>query len=628
MNIRGKVLSVIAFALLASAIANFFVLKILVFPTFLALEQQSAGRNIQRVIEAINSEIDDVDKTLWDYSSWDDSYKYAKGGDKAYPVSNLADETLRNLHLDIAEIYNWRKVKIFSVVFDREQNRTRRVDWTLGGLGENYPLLTHPDDSSKIAGVVLTPDGPALVASRPIVKSSGEGPSVGTFLFGRFVDDDLIAKLKEKIKVDFAVTLVDTLAEPASRAYQHILDTDESQFVEETDKDQLTAYSLIRDTQGKPLLLVSAKVKRDLSQIGQRVLVASVGGVAVTAIVIMAVLAVLLQWVLVGPLVRLTRQVVEIAADGALSRRVALPRRDEIGILGREFDRMLASLAEARNRLLEHSYHSGIAHMASGVLHNLRNQLMPAMTRVERLHEQITTRSTTQLDAAVAEFTSDRMAPERKGKIAAYITLSVQDLQHRQNRVADDLTAISQDLLRVEDVLGDLDRFSRIGNKIEAISLASCIQETLATVPSFPDLAVAIHVDPDIETQPAAASESFVLKHVLQNLFVNAIEAIAASGKAAGTIAVSASTRQLDGEAFIDLAIRDDGIGIAAEHLADIFKRGFSIKKESKRGAGLHWCANSVTAMNGKIFAESAGINQGATLHVLLKRADTSTNTA
>ncbi len=622
MNIRGKMLSVIAFALLATALANFFVLKLLVFPTFLDLEQQAAARNIQRVIEAINSEIDDVDKTLWDYSSWDDSYKYAEGDYDSYPDGNLAVETLQNLHLDIVEVYTRERKNLFAVVFDRGEGHLRDVNWTLGALGETPRLLELPDDSSKITGVILTPDGPALVASRPIVKTNGEGPSVGTFLFGRFLDDGLVTTLKDKIKVDFALSRIDDLHEAERGAFRQLLQTGGSHFVEETNDDQLIAYALIQDIDGKPLLLASAKIRRDISQIGQRVLLASVGGVALTAILIMAVLAVLLQWLLVGPLVRLTEQVVEIGADGSLSRRIALPRRDELGILSREFDRMLASLSEARNRLLDHSYQSGIAHMASGVLHNLRNQLMPAMTRVERLQDRVTAGASPRLETALGEFASEQTPPDRKARIATYLALSVQDMRERQQGIAADLQAVSHDLVRVEDVLGDLDRFSRISSKIDAISLASCVQETIATVPSFPDVAVAIHVAPDLDSQPPVVSECFILRHVLQNLFVNAIEAIIATGQTSGTIEVSAAARSLSGQAFIDLAIRDDGVGIAPEHLSEIFNRGFSTKKESRRGAGLHWCANSVTAMFGKIYAESAGLNQGATLHVLLKVAE------
>ena len=375
MKIRGKVLCAIGFALLATALANFFVLKTLVFPTFLDLEQQAAARDVQRIKEALNAEIEDVDKTLWDYSSWDDSYRFAKGGDKSYPSTNLGVESLQTLRLDIVEIYNTKKVQLFSAVFNRRSGQVRHADWTLALLADGDELRIYADDASRITGIMRTPELPVLVASRPIVKTNREGPAVGSLLFGRFVDDELLADIKDRIKVDFTLTPVEELSGPTAGAYQQLLASGASVQTERSSNDRLLAYSLISDLQERPILLVTAKVKRDLSQIGERVLLASVGGLAVTAILVTAVLAILLQWLLVGPLVNLTRHIVEIQAEGAPSRRVALARGDEIGILSREFDHMLARLAEARDRLLDHSYQSGVAHMASGVLHNLRNQL-------------------------------------------------------------------------------------------------------------------------------------------------------------------------------------------------------------------------------------------------------------
>ena len=626
MNIRSKTLGVIAFCLLVTALTNFFVLKVLVFPAFLELEQQAAASNIQRVIEAINSEGEDVDKTLWDYSSWDDSYLYAKGEYPTYPDGNLAIETMRNLHLDIAEVHNAQGDVLFAAVFDRREDSLRQVDWTLGSL-EDGALLAFPNEAGRIGGVIATPDGPALVAARPIVKTSGEGPPVGTFLFGRFLDDGLVNMIKDKIKVEFALTPVGGLLEPAASAFRQLLETGKAEFVEQMSDDQLVAYALIRDFRGGPLLLVSAKVKREISRIGEKVLVASVGGVALTAILVMAVLAALLQWLLVGPLVTLTGRVVEIGAKGALDRRISLQRRDEIGILSREFDRMLANLADAHRRLVDHSYQSGIAHMASGVLHNLRNQLTPAMTRLERLREKATQVPAKQLNVALAEFAAEgAVAPAaRKAKIANYIELSVQELRDRHQQLADGIAVLSRDLLRIEGVLGDLDRFSRAGSNVQPISLSACVNETISSVPSFPDATIAIVVDTAVAAQPPVAAEAFVLKHVLQNLIVNAAEAIVASGKTAGTINIGASTIERDGKTMVDLTIRDDGIGITAENLAAIFKRGFSTKEGTRRGSGLHWCANSVSAMSGRIFAESEGLNCGSVFHVLLQSAAPST---
>ena len=55
-----------------------------------------------------------------------------------------------------------------------------------------------------------------------------------------------------------------------------------------------------------------------------------------------------------------------------------------------------------------------------------------------------------------------------------------------------------------------------------------------------------------------------------------------------------------------------------ANQAANLFERGFSTKKEQTGGLGLHWCANSVAALAGRMSAESAGPGAGAAFHVLL----------
>jgi sensor histidine kinase regulating citrate/malate metabolism len=72
---------------------------------------------------------------------------------------------------------------------------------------------------------------------------------------------------------------------------------------------------------------------------------------------------------------------------------------------------------------------------------------------------------------------------------------------------------------------------------------------------------------------------------------------------------------------MLHIEVRDNGGGITPEAMAQLFQRGFSTKSEKKGGIGLHWCANSIIAMNGKIHATSDGEGKGATFHLLLPAA-------
>ena len=65
--------------------------------------------------------------------------------------------------------------------------------------------------------------------------------------------------------------------------------------------------------------------------------------------------------------------------------------------------------------------------------------------------------------------------------------------------------------------------------------------------------------------------------------------------------------------------VRDNGTGFEEDVRNRVFQRGYTSKGEgATTGLGLHWCANAVASMGGRIFADSQGEGQGAEFHVLL----------
>ncbi len=620
MKIRTKTLNIIAFSLLVLAIGNFLVLKVLVFPTFVSLEHQAATKDMQRAVSAISGELRDLSTTLWDYSTWDDSYNYALGQLPSYP-DVLSPENVKNLRIDHIEIYDSKHNQLYVATYDREAKEPRHTDWSFLTPDEQPTFSSDEEASKENHGIVATPEGLFLFAARPILRTSGEGPPAGTYVFGRVVDQELIDKIRKAHEIEFNIIGLERIADKENdkNAFDSLIQAGEPFLIDGVTADHyLISYALLRDFRGQPVVLLKGQVRRDITSIGERVLLASLAGVALSGFVVMVIIGLLLQWLLVGPLIKLTRSIVAIGGSGDISRRVSLGRGDEIGILSREFDKMLGSLAEVRNRLLEHSYRSGVAEMASGVLHNLRNQLTPVNMHVERVRELIAGVPQNKIGVALDELTGKAPPPERVEKLAAYVKLSVQDMVRRQEGLGEQLAGVSQDLLRIEEILNELDRFSRAGAQLEAVSLGQLVEETIGLLPEFPDLRVRMKVDAGLRNQPPVLSMSFILKHVLHNLFVNAFEAIIATGRRNGIIEVSAARETIDERPMAHLQVRDDGIGIAPEHMREIFVRGFTTKKGGRRGTGLHWCANRIAAMGGKLFAESPGRDGGATLHVLL----------
>jgi sensor domain CHASE-containing protein len=632
MRIRTKALGVIALAVVISAAANLLILRAVVLPRFVALEQAAAERNMQRVVEALNSVIDNLDGVVNDYAKWDVTYNYARLQHIDYIDQNITPDGLERLRICLLGIYDEQNNHLVESFFDFETDELRPAgELAFSRIDPPGRLRTFSDLDAVVKGILLSRHGPIIVASRPILKTSGEGPIAGAFIFGRLFDQVTTHTLQQQTRVHFRVTVLDGSPVPANvqRRLQEIENGAKEIGTEHTGDGALQGYAVVRDIYGSPALMIEADFPRDISAIGEKALGVSILGMLLAGLLVMTATGLLLQWIVLGPLARLTSHVLEVARSGDISRRVGLDRADELGVLGREFDAMLESLAQARHRLLDQSYRSGIAEMASGVLHNIRNQLAPLVMQLGRLREQIAFPRDDKIDLALAELTGASVPDERKEKMARYIRMAVRASDERRGKTAEQMAELVDEFVRFKHVLHELDQFSRTETEETACSsLQDVVRETLCMLPTFPDVRAEVRVEGSLQAIPQVAARSFVLQHILHNLLVNAVEAIAARGHGHGNIRISACLTACDGRQFVELLLQDDGVGIAPAVLPEVFTRGFSTKHGERRGTGLHWSANCVAAMGGKITVKSKGVGHGATFKLMLPVAGVSTDAA
>ena len=99
-----------------------------------------------------------------------------------------------------------------------------------------------------------------------------------------------------------------------------------------------------------------------------------------------------------------------------------------------------------------------------------------------------------------------------------------------------------------------------------------------------------------------------ILSQVVGNLFANAAEAIAATGRGSGSISVTIRDK---GDST-EIHIRDDGEGFDPATAPTLFQRGYSTRAHKSGGLGLHWCANSMLTMEGRLDLVSDGKGTGA----------------
>ncbi|HZI31690.1 MAG TPA: ATP-binding protein, partial [Candidatus Binatia bacterium] len=103
------------------------------------------------------------------------------------------------------------------------------------------------------------------------------------------------------------------------------------------------------------------------------------------------------------------------------------------------------------------------------------------------------------------------------------------------------------------------------------------------------------------------------------NLISNAKHACVDSGQTERRVVVGVT----NGDDWIRIAIRDNGVGIPPGNLNKIFNHGFTTRNTNGHGFGLHSGALSARELGGQLSVFSEGPGKGATftLQLPLKRA-------
>jgi signal transduction histidine kinase len=139
-----------------------------------------------------------------------------------------------------------------------------------------------------------------------------------------------------------------------------------------------------------------------------------------------------------------------------------------------------------------------------------------------------------------------------------------------------------------------------IGNH-ETIAMKEIIEDIVESIPYVPDWNDHIRMELSLSGNPKLHANKTEMREVVWNLVLNAIQAMPDGG----TIAIETNTRY-DNSAreFIEMRIRDTGIGIEKKYIEKIFEPFFTTK-ERGTGLGLAIANRIVESYSGHIKVET-----------------------
>lgn len=594
-SLGGKLLLILASVGLVGSIALTVLLAAVITPSFNALERQAIDGHVQRTRAALSDFATKVESSVRDYGDWNASYDYIVNPTRAFEQESFSPLAMANLDVDaMAYLRPDRSLVIARWIDPRSgrENDTLRdamvrairqapLDGAMKGGNSGHFYL-------RLGKVV------AAVGVAKIRKSDGSGSPRGYVVMARRITSAQLAKL---------------LQVPAR------LDLDGTDGRLVTTSSTLMRIAVpVTGAEGKPVAVASFVVPRDVSQLGRHMLWLAVLGSTILLALVLAVLSRAFSLLVLKPLGRVEGHMQRVRNSGSLT---VLPedgaRHDEIASLGRSFNSMLVQLKELREQVEAQGFELGRSESAVAVMHNVRNALNPVSTILSTGIGQTAPVERALIERALTELVAAETAPDRREKLASFLAAAF-EAEDRQREDRSGQLQVGRDAMRqVLEIIGAQQQLAHERPPLDECDATQIIAQN-ATIARHSGKGASIAFNFPAKKHYVMANR-VLLSQVVGNLFSNAAEAISAAG-GSGSINVTI-TETHNGR--VEIAIHDTGEGFDPGATPQLFQRGFSTREHKSGGFGLHWCANSVAAMEGSLSLESDGVGRGATARLVLR---------
>jgi signal transduction histidine kinase len=292
-------------------------------------------------------------------------------------------------------------------------------------------------------------------------------------------------------------------------------------------------------------------------------------------------------------------------------------------------EQSLALQRATQNRLIEASRRSGMADVATDVLHNVGNALNSVNVSVgvlENAVRQSRLPGFSRVIGLIGEHRDDLAgflaADARATRLPEYLIASTVQLEQERSALADEIASLRAHVEHINAVVGTQQSHTRTQAIREQTQLAAVLDEALGASLLRHD-APGVVLERAYEPVPDVEIDRHKLVQVLSSLLDNAWDALAPATTAYKRIGIALRSV---GAHLVAIEIADNGRGIAPEDLTRIFQPGVAAGT-GRTAFRLHATACAAGELGGTLVADSDGPERGArfTLTLPLRAAEPST---
>jgi signal transduction histidine kinase/sensor domain CHASE-containing protein len=311
-----------------------------------SLEEDDLAKNVERAQNAIWAQALTADMTAASFAVWDDTFYFLQGYDDSYVERNIVPEGLASMQINMMLFYDTSNELFYGMEADLNTYEEKEISNSLlEYIGSNELLFSHPTSDDFITGILNSPEGPLLISSWPITKTSGDGPIVGTLVVVKNLDSPWIENLEEVTQLDLNLgafsetnhssgigTAPSTLAETGDLNITYLSET------------SIMGSSILSDINGNPALVLDVVMPRDIYQHGRSSTEFMMYALLIIGVVFGIVLTFSIERSVLSRLTLLSRNLTAITDSKSISSRLEISGNDELHDLSVTINDMLQVL--------------------------------------------------------------------------------------------------------------------------------------------------------------------------------------------------------------------------------------------------------------------------------------------
>jgi sensor domain CHASE-containing protein len=188
MNIRTKMISLLALLFAVLIVLEISIQKQVLMPSFAELEREDAQTSMKRIDYALDATLESIESMTGDWGNWADAYQFVKSPNVEFVNTNVTAASMKQLKVNAMLIVDLNGAYLLSSARTWETGETLDLDFTARkALPEDFPWRKNLADGKSARGLLRTNRGVMMTVAAPVLNGSGSGQHMGMVIMGRLL---------------------------------------------------------------------------------------------------------------------------------------------------------------------------------------------------------------------------------------------------------------------------------------------------------------------------------------------------------------------------------------------------------------------------------------------------------